>query len=408
MELYNIKKIILSGNEINKISTAYNPNAKNKDKIAMTVKALEEAVAANVKPCDFDFNRQHETNMAFDELIIKEDTEKTNTSQITGGTAKVYYDMTYNIRLEKDETLNKFYYPNGCLTEVSTSTVFIAGSIKEFNNPEEIEFVESTEATSSDVSVYAYIDSGCVYANLQKEGTYSIDGSFFNTSKGRICFEYSYDLPDHFYKDKECTTHIDEDYYVAWNYSGDDVAYYLKDSVTVYFNQTFEMTFDGSSKLLSEGWDTEYKTHKPMKMFTHNINIPTETIEDVYVSRNLGLYHLSANLSSYDTLNVYAPTLNLSNGFDFSNGDATTNVFIDKINAEETVDDGVSNIHLTSKFFNNAFIDDSSRGDFGYFDDVSTVYVEDNLNTTLTGDALVSKLEYVLCYRSRTGYVELE
>lgn len=125
-DLNNIKKIVINGNEITKVAKHYNKNAyaDNKIKTAATVQALEEAIEANKVPCDFEFNKQHETNVIYDELIVKD----------TDGTK--YFDYTYNISITRDDTAKTFSYSETSLANVNREKVYIASTVKDFNTNE--------------------------------------------------------------------------------------------------------------------------------------------------------------------------------------------------------------------------------------------------------------------------------
>lgn len=93
----------------------YNPYIKNKNKTAITVQALEEVIEKNKTVCDFEFNRKYETNMTFDELIVKP-TGETEISEINGSSnTNIYYDNTYNIKVCYDSITNIAYYPSNVL-----------------------------------------------------------------------------------------------------------------------------------------------------------------------------------------------------------------------------------------------------------------------------------------------------
>ena len=72
--LYNVKKIVINGNEVTKVAKHYNKNMLDGCKVntAVTIQAVEEAIEKNKIDCDFEFNKKHETNITYDELIVKE------------------------------------------------------------------------------------------------------------------------------------------------------------------------------------------------------------------------------------------------------------------------------------------------------------------------------------------------
>ena len=137
--LYNVKKIVINGNDVTKVAKHYNKNMLDgcKASAAITVQALEEAIGKNVVECDFEFNRKHETNMTFDELIVKP-TGETETSMINSSNqASIYYDNTYNIKVCYDSVANMAYYPNNAFDK-ATETMYIASNIKVYNENKEL------------------------------------------------------------------------------------------------------------------------------------------------------------------------------------------------------------------------------------------------------------------------------
>lgn len=414
MNLYNIKKIALNGNEITKIATNYNPYIKNKENTVITVQALEEAIGKNTVDCDFEFNRKHETNMTFDELIVKP-TGETETSMInSSNTATIYYDNTYNIKVCYDSVANTAYYPNDAFDK-ATETMYIASNIKVYNENKELPLAIPKEVKNYYVNVSSdYILMGTPPGTEGAiNGVYAVNGNFFYTSKGN--FKYNgtaSNLQNLFYKSPSCMEKIDSSYITI---SSDTCI--LKQNKIVYFKVDYSssslfytMKFDGANNDKNSAAE-ELKTHTILKIsdIPINFNIPNYVTE-LYVSPKLSCYSITLQPKSGLTINVHAPNACLTaNGLilHYGSGYGNINLFIDKKHNAESVTTGLNEIHLTSKYFGNADLSSNVIDDYGDFTNVSKIYIEENgLYTSSTGSELISDLELLL--NASSGSVILE
>lgn len=106
--LNNVKTITLNGNSVEKIAQRYIDKYSNKERILVTDSALKEALDANIKVCEFDFNKQHEIHVIDDSVVLKD-----------------MVDTTYKIKFVNDEGI---VYTSDSLTD-STEIVYLAGSV---------------------------------------------------------------------------------------------------------------------------------------------------------------------------------------------------------------------------------------------------------------------------------------
>ena len=115
-ELYNIDSIEIKGTKIDKIATFYNKNLTNKNKIIPSVKCVEDIVSSGSVKTTFDFNKQHQSNILNDELIIDGD-----------------YDLTYNINIALNSD-NTFSYSENCLNNCSHDRLYISSNVKQLDS----------------------------------------------------------------------------------------------------------------------------------------------------------------------------------------------------------------------------------------------------------------------------------
>ena len=123
--LYNVKKIVINGNEVTKVAKHYNKNMVDscKASTAVTVQAVEEAIEKNRIDCDFEYNKKHETNITYDELVVKQIDEE----------AHLCVDNTYNIEFNWNPLNNVFNYDTESLVDVQHESVYVASTVKLFN-----------------------------------------------------------------------------------------------------------------------------------------------------------------------------------------------------------------------------------------------------------------------------------
>ena len=122
--LYNVKKIVINGNEVTKVAKHYNKNMVDscKASTAVTVQAVEEAIEKNRIDCDFEYNKKHETNITYDELVVKQIKDTT-----------LCLDNTYNMSITWNTLNNVFNYESDTLADVQHESVYIASTLKLFD-----------------------------------------------------------------------------------------------------------------------------------------------------------------------------------------------------------------------------------------------------------------------------------
>ena len=123
--LYNVKKIVINGNDVTKVAKHYNKNMLDgcKASAAITVQALEEAIEKNRIDCDFEFNKKHETNITYDELIVKQIDKESH----------LCLDNTYNMKFLWDALYETFGYESDSLVNVQHESVYFASTLKLFD-----------------------------------------------------------------------------------------------------------------------------------------------------------------------------------------------------------------------------------------------------------------------------------
>lgn len=150
-KLFNIREVILNGNEITKVAKHYNKNAfeESKTKTLATVQTLEEAIDANRVICDYELNKQRELSMTYDSLNVKNTTDST------------YVDTMYGVKTEVTD--EHFIYPIDALASVSSDTIFLPSTIKTFGGDEvyhhKEEFATSDSFTTSGDNLGIYCNT---------------------------------------------------------------------------------------------------------------------------------------------------------------------------------------------------------------------------------------------------------
>lgn len=127
--IYNVRSITLNGNVINKLAEHYNKYNKNKLKTAVSQQALEEAIEASKVPCDYTFEKQHELNLTYGDIVIKQESEDK------------YHDITYNLSVTR--LGQGFLYDTTFLNDVKTKIVYIPRIAKTFDTNEILKFGSS-------------------------------------------------------------------------------------------------------------------------------------------------------------------------------------------------------------------------------------------------------------------------
>ena len=170
------------------------------------------------------------------------------------------------------------------------------------------------------------------------------------------------------------------------------------------------MKFNGANNDKNSAAE-ELKTHTILKIsdIPVNFNIPNYVTE-LHISPKLSCYSITLQPKSGLTINVHAPNAGLTaNDLNlyYGSGYGNINLFIDKKHNAESVTAGLSEIHLTSKYFGNADLSSNVIDDYGDFTDVTKIYVEENgLYTPLQGSELTSHLEFLLSARSDSIILE--
>lgn len=393
-ELYNIDSIEIKGTKIDKIATFYNKFFNDKNKIIPSVKCVEDIVSSmssgSVKSA-FDFNKQHQSNILNNELIVDGD-----------------YDMTYNTNITLN-TDNTFLYPENCLNNCSHDKVYISSNVKQFDS--DINYDLKKEKTLVEVpsSIMARLDSysssGTIYTlslqfyNFEVGTVYTLKDYFFGSGSNLVTFKDDADLSN-FYKDEACTT----------NYNGStqinsEFVYFKPTSSSEYDNTiNFDLTNENLT-IAQNLFVTNYnETHKKITISgfkTNIINISNKNIKEIYVSDEITTIGFNIISSAYDGLKIYYNKCKFNSITDAKNSHLYINSSGDLQNYT-SLTNGPKNLHLSSSFFNNMKITSETSTYKNIFSGstITTIYVKNNLNTNLTDEELLTKLKTILGFEN--------
>lgn len=401
--LFNVKQIVINGNEINRVAKHYNKNmvSGSKTTTAVTIQALEEAIIANKVDCDFEYNKKHETNISFDEYIV---------NAVTANTA---LDNTYNILIQTNNSA--FTYSATSLENAEHESIYIASTAKEFDTSTKYTLQPTLEkyagGASSGIVTYSEPNPNCVLMipeYFYTEGTGLESGDF-------ACYFKDYELTTALTTD-DCETVSGNGYifYVPKGIIYADVSKSTIHSIKVrniHYNEAgnkWYLDYTGATATKSL-----YKITKPIAFTT----LP-ETVSEVIISDNTS--NIGINLTQANTQNlvIRAKSVNLTDG---SIGVANAKLyltgtfsecFLSSYAAAKFKLGATGELHITGNFFNNTDLDTVAAKTFGDFAtsanlELSKIVVErDDLNTTSTDDnTLATRIQTIL---NTTVTVEFE
>lgn len=393
-ELYNIDSIEIKGTKINKIATFYNKNFNDKNKIIPSVKCVEDIVSSmssgSVKST-FDFNKQHQSNILNDELIVDGD-----------------YDMTYNTNITLN-TDNTFLYPENCLNNCSHDRVYISSNVKQFDSDTNYELKKEKTLVEVPNSISVMLDkyesSGTIYSlslkfiNFEVGKVYTLKDYFFGSGSNLITFAADANLIN-FYKDELCTI----------NYNGNtqinsEFVYFKPTSPSEYENMV-DLALTNENSTIAENLFSinESETHKKITISgfkTNIINISNNNIKEIYVSDEITTIGFNITSSAYDGLKIYYNKCKFNSITDASNSHLYINSSGDLQNYT-SLTNGPKNLHLSSSFFNNMKITSETSTYKNIFNGstITTIYVKNNLNTKLTNEELLTQLKTILGFEN--------
>ena len=295
--LNNINKIIINGDEVVKIAKHYNKNMLDecKPKTAITVQALEEAIEKNKVECDFEFNKKHETNQLFDEIIVKDIEQIQKAENVT---VKIASDNTYNLQIIKNLEDKLFYYYPTALKSVEKGRVYIAGNAKNFNEnvcykltPETFEI----DGSSGMFEINKTADSIKFTPPPDDMIKCVLDEGYFTNTVGVDETEL-----EHLFKDKACLKHITiED---CLKIEGNSKILYSP-QITVYFKGGDSLTL--KSILNTSVWEDDYDLdtgNKKIKVFVIEMNHFTDISPNIKeITFNPNSSKLGINLKTLNT-----------------------------------------------------------------------------------------------------------
>ena len=127
LNLYNVKSIILNGNEANKLATFYNEYQYNKDKTLLTVKAGEELFDKKLPETEKDLYRKFVTNMLSNTMTYH--------TVVNNGITE-YRDDVHNILLNVDSgnSIFSFSTAENSKAVIQENEIFISDVIRYTND----------------------------------------------------------------------------------------------------------------------------------------------------------------------------------------------------------------------------------------------------------------------------------
>lgn len=373
--LYNVKSIEIRGEKIEKVATFYNPNFKDKNKIIPTLAYLDSVPSTG----NFDFNKQHQSNILNDEIIVDASSEPVS-------------DITYKSKISINDTFN---YVEDALSDCTHDRVYLSSKARNLNGDEvydlfNIEFASynsdkynfdyySTDSVVSRVSFNFYGEVGRIYKLSNYffgSGTNLI--KFANPSKQKI-----------FYKDVKCT-----ESYAGSTTINAEVVYYKAEKI----DEVFDFVGNNANYNIAEPLLNTDLTNKIFEGTEKNtINVSNSKIKEIVVSDKTSIISLNITANAADDLKIYYPNCDIKNIVDAK----SSHLYISGKYTSHIIDlsNGPENLHLPADYFDNVEITwTTTVGMFGDFSNtnVETIYVKNNLNTKLSDENLLTVLERIL------------
>lgn len=372
-ELFNIKSITINGNTIDRVATFYNPKFANKNKVAPSLKCVEELVSGMAS--SYDFNRQHSDNIRNGFLVV----DSSN------------YDLSYGVKVEVSG--NKFSYPADAFDKCTHDRLYLADKVKIQDSDTVLTFDGTKEVLAP---IYYYLDEyissehieglSLEFRDLTPGTVYTMKDYFFGSSSNALELDETSRLK-YFYKDKDCT----ESFGYVSSISSDVV--YLKteeETSTSVFLKVNDNNIAKAEAMFPGYENTKIFVESASVITVGNNKISEITVGDIDSK-------ISITSTAKDGLKVYYPKCKICN---FSDAKASHLYISGKYTGHiEGLSNGPVGLHLSADFFDNVQISSETvAGTFGSYDstDVVNIYVENDLNSTLSNDDLIIQLRRIL------------
>lgn len=393
--LYNVKKIVINGNEVNKVATHYNKNMleANKLKTVISIQALEEAIEKNKVECEFEYNKKHETNTTFDELIVNP----------TGVADLNKIDNTYNITVKTAG--DAFVYKSNSLVNAMHETIYLTSTVKDFDEENVYTLVEDYNISMA--NEFLKSASGILEFNATDD-VRLIKSDFFIDKCGFRSDDIAY-----LYLDENHTIQATED--VDFESYSKDTTSTRKPKKDVYVygsTHTMNINYSGDE---TDWMDYYLSTDTDKVSFIKSTSKMTITALPATVSKIIISDNISKLAILLDTLNTQELIIE-ANNFNLADGNIKTDLTKLYVNGTYTgcgmstgtaavlqLGSASGELHLSSNYFDNVDLDSVEAGtypfgDFSGSDFVcSKIVVEScDLNTAATGADLIAKLKTIL------------
>lgn len=369
--IYNVKSISINGNCVDKIATNYNPYNRSKTTTLVSQKSLEEAIAANVQPCNYTFAEQHALNMMNGNIIVKEGNS---------------YDITYNLAVGKFH--GNFYYDSNCLVNVESKECYLAKTAKTFDSNETLYVIPAAELSYDVYPDYCVSVGSCSKACFE-ERFFGTEGLTFSSSWKNNFIQSGSKLingVESSLTDADFTLTDDSEYV----YTGEGKLLY---------------NCEGNSKTFYLGNITEEMRSYDM------INVKEATSINLYYAKNIETLYIgdfSVELQSWSSSlkDVYylGNSLLISKIHMSSSGSLHTHETFEELGLSAGAQPYFycGKIYLTSRFFNNVNLDTVAAGYFGdwsksSYANVSELFIDcSNVYSSKTGDELKALIKTVM------------
>lgn len=209
LNLYNVKSIILNGNEANKLATFYNEYQYNKDKTLLTVKAGEELFDKKLPTTEKDLYRKFVTNMLSNTMTYH--------TVVNNGVTE-YRDDVHNILLNISSGNSTFSFSTAenFKAVIQENEIFISDVIRDTND---LSTSKTDMNPSETVYIQTYGDDVHFYCSKSFRGKFNFENmmnsaqltihrglvnSNFNiskTSEGALNYANIYMYSDETYKE---------------------------------------------------------------------------------------------------------------------------------------------------------------------------------------------------------------
>lgn len=209
LNLYNVKSIILNGNEANKLATFYNEYQYNKDKTLLTVKAGEELFDKKLPTTEKDLYRKFVTNMLSNTMTYH--------TVVNNGVTK-YRDDVHNILLNVSSGNSTFSFSTAENSKavIQENEIFISDVIRDTND---LSTSKTDMNPSETVYIQTYGDDVHFYCSKSFRGKFNfenmmnsaqltihrglVNGNFniSKTSEGALNYANIYMYSDETYKE---------------------------------------------------------------------------------------------------------------------------------------------------------------------------------------------------------------